>query len=85
MSDGYVGHLGSGRIRPAVDTLKAMATTLGVLYGRLAMDAGYITAAEFENPLDEAQLARLNEIGDLSADEWESVRDFARYVRSRRG
>ena len=68
MSDGYVGHLESGRFRPNVPTL----------------EAGYITAEEFENPIDEGQLARLNEIDDLTDREWESVRDFARYVKSRR-
>ena len=84
LSDGYVGHLESGRMRPTVETLKALAAVLGLLYGQLAVVAGYITEEEFESPIDEAQLARLSEIGDLSPEEWESVRDFARYVRSRR-
>ena len=84
MSDGYVGHLESGRFRPNVDTLKALSTALGIGYGRLAVEVGYITPEEFGNPIEESQLARLNEIGDLTEQEWESVRDFARYVRSRR-
>ena len=84
MSEGYVGHLESGRIRPNVETLKALAATLGLVYGQLAVDAGYITQEEFDNPIDERQLARLSEIGDLNDDEWESVKDYARYVRSRR-
>lgn len=83
-SEGYVGHLESGRIRPAVNTLKAIAAALGLLYGELAVSAGYITRVEFENPIDDRQLTRLNEIGDLTDDEWLSVQDFARYVRSRR-
>ena len=83
-SEGYVGHLERGSFRPSVDTLKALSAALGLLYGELAMRAGYITQEEFENPIDGAQLARLNEIGDLTEEEWESVRDFARYVRSRR-
>ena len=83
-SEGYVGHLESGRIRPNIETLKELATVLGLVYGQLAVDAGYITRAEFESPIDERQLARLAEIGDLAEEEWESVRDFARYVRSRR-
>ncbi len=83
-SEGYVGHLESGRISPAVNTLMAIAATLGLLYGELALNAGYITRVEFENPIDDRQLARLNEIGDLTDDEWGSVQDFARYVRSRR-
>ena len=85
MSDGYVGHLEGGRFRPNVQTLKALSAVLGLTYGQLAVEAGYITRDEFENPIDEGQLARLNEIGDLTEQEWESVRDFARYVRSRRG
>ena len=84
MSEGYVGHLESGRFRPTTDTLKALSSVLGLLYGQLAVEAGFITREEFENPIDEGQLARLNEIGDLTDEEWESVRDFARYVRSRR-
>ena len=84
MSDGYVGHLESGRFRPNVQTLKALAEALAVSYGRLAVEAGYITPEEFDNPIDEGQMARLNEIDDLTEREWESVRDFARYVRSRR-
>ena len=48
------------------------------------MEAGYITQEEFDSPIDDSQLARLNEVSDLTTDEWESVKDFARYVRSRR-
>ena len=84
MSEGYVGHLESGRFRPTIQTLKALASTLGLLYGQLAVEAGYITANEFENPIEDEQLARLNEVSDLTSEEWESVKDFARYVRSRR-
>ena len=84
MSEGYVGHLERGSFRPSVETLKALSAALGLLYGELAIRAGYITQAEFENPIEGAQLARLNEIDDLTGEEWESVRDFVRYVRSRR-
>ena len=84
MSQGYVGHLESGRFRPTVRTLKALAVALGLLYGALAVEAGYITAEEYESPLEDEQLARLHEVSDLTDDEWESVRDFARYVRSAR-
>ena len=84
MSEGYVGHLESGRFRPTIQTLKALASALGLLYGQLAVEAGYITANEFENPIEDEQLARLNEVSDLTGEEWESVKDFARYVRSRR-
>ena len=84
MSEGYVGHLESGRFRPTVATLKSLSITLGLTYGVLAVEAGYITREEFENPLDDTQLARLNEVADLTDVEWESVKDYARYVRSRR-
>ena len=84
MSQGYVGHLESGRFRPTVGTLKALASALGLLYGALAVEAGFITAEEYESPLEDEQLARLHEVSDLTDDEWESVRDFARYVRSTR-
>ena len=78
------GHLESGRFRPTVETLKSLAAALGLLFGELAVQAGYISQDEFENPIDEARLARLNEIDDLTDEEWDSVRDFARYVKSRR-
>ena len=84
MSEGYVGHLERGGIRPNVETLKALAGALGLVYGELAVAAGYISRKEYESPIDDRQLARLTEIGDLSDEEWESVRDFARYVRSKR-
>ncbi len=84
-SEGYVGHLERGGIRPNVDTLKSLSSALGLVYGELAVAAGYITREEYESPIDGGQLARLTEIGDLTEEEWESVRDFARYVRSKRG
>lgn len=84
MSEGYVGHLERGTIRPGVETLKALATVLGLVYGELAVAAGYLTREEYESPIDQRQLARLTEIGDLTDVEWDSVKDFARYVRSRR-
>ena len=84
MSEGYVGHLESGRFRPTVQTLKALSSVLRILYGELAVQAGYITRHEFESPIDDVQLARLNEISDLTGEEWESVKDFTRYVRTRR-
>ena len=83
MSAGYVGHLESGRSRPTTTTLRRLSLALGLLYGDLALEAGYITRQEFESPIDDQQLARLVEISDLTDDEWDSVKDFARYVRSR--
>ena len=83
-SEGYVGHLERGIFRPDPESLKALSTVLELSYGELAIGAGYISREEFDNPIDDVRLARLNEIGDLNEEEWESVRDFARYVRSRR-
>ena len=83
MSEGYVGHLESGRIRPNVETLRSLSAVLGLLYGRLAMDAGLITQDQFDSPIDDKRLARLTEIEDLTDEEWGSVQDFVRYVRSR--
>lgn len=84
MSDGYAGHLETGRFRPAVETLKGLAGVLGLSYVELAVLAGYISPDELEYPVGEGALARLGEVDDLTDEEWESVRDFARYVRSRR-
>lgn len=83
-SDGYLGHLESGRFRPTAETLKDLAAALDLPYGQMAMAAEYISAEEFENPLDDRQLARLHEVEDLTDDEWNSAKDFMRYIRSRR-
>ncbi len=85
MSEGYIGHLERGQFRPSVRALKALSENLGLLYGQLALLSGYITEAEFDSPIEPSQLARLNEVSDLTDEEWESVRDYARYVRSKRG
>ena len=71
-------------ILPRPETLKRLAQAMGVPMGRLLVLAGYITPEEYETPIKETDLARLYEVGDLSDDEWEQVRDFTRYVRSRR-
>ena len=71
-------------ILPRPETLKRLAQAMGVPVGRLLVLAGYITPQEYETPIKETELARLYEVGDLTDDEWEQVRDFARYVRSRR-
>ncbi len=65
-------------------TLRKLAAAMGVPVGQLLVVAGYITEEEYESPIRETDLARLYEIGDLSAEEWEQVRDFARYVRGKR-
>ena len=84
MSDGYAGHLETGRFRPTVETLRGLADALEVSYGELAVIAGYISPEELESPVGESALARLGEVDDLTDEEWESVRDFVGYVRSRR-
>ena len=68
--------------RPA--TLRKIAEAMGAPLGRLLVLAGHLTEEEYETPIRESDLARLYEVGDLDADEWEQVREFARYVRSKR-
>ena len=69
---------------PRPETLKRLATAMGVPVGQLLVLAGHITSEEYLVPIRETDLARLYEVGDLSSEEWEQVREFARYVRSRR-
>ena len=69
---------------PRPSTLRKLAGVMGVPVGQLLVLAGHITEEEFRTPIQESDLARLYEIGELTDEEWEQVRDFARYVRSRR-
>ncbi len=69
---------------PMPSTLRKVAEAMGVPLGRLLVLAGHLNEEEYETPIKESDLARLYEVGDLDADEWEQVRDFARYVRSKR-
>ena len=84
MSEGYVGHLEGGRIRPNVKTLKSLSEVLGLVYSEIAVKSGYITRNELESPINDHQLKRLNEVNELTDDEWKFVREFTRYIRSRR-
>ena len=70
---------------PRPSTLKKLATAMGVPLGELLVRAGHLTQEEYETPIQGADLARLYEVGDLTDAEWEQVREFARYVRSKRG
>lgn len=69
---------------PRPVTLKKIAGAMGVPVGKLLVLAGHLTQEEYVEPIRETDLARLYEVGDLTADEWEQVLDFARYVRSKR-
>ena len=69
-------------LRPA--TLRKLATAMGVPLGELLVLAGHLTRDELENPIKETDLARFYEFGDLTAVELEEVKDFARFVRSKR-
>lgn len=69
---------------PMPSTLRKVAEAMGVPLGRLLVLAGHLNEEEYETPIKESDLARLYEVGDLDSDEWEQVRDFARYVRSKR-
>ena len=57
---------------------------MGIPVGQLLVLAGHITEEEYQTPIQQSDLARLYEIGELTEDEWEQVRDFARYVRGKR-
>lgn len=70
---------------PRPETLKRLAGAMGVPVGKLLVLAGHLTPEEYETPVQETDLARLYEVGDLTDEEWEQVKEFARYVRSRRG
>ena len=69
---------------PRPPTLKRIAMAMGVPVGHLLVLAGHITPEEYQSPIHDTELARLYEVGDLTAEEWEQVRDFARYVRGKR-
>lgn len=72
------------RVSPTAQTLRKLATAMNVPVGKMLVLSGHLTEEEFETPIKEADLARLYEVGDLNAAEWDQVRDFARYVRSKR-
>ena len=57
---------------------------MGLPVGRLLVLAGHITEEEYQVPIKESDLARLYDVGDLTDEEWEQVRDFARFVRGKR-
>ncbi len=84
MSDAYASHLESGRIQPTVQTLRNIASTLRLPYGRLALLAGYLDNDVYDTPNTQDYMKRLTDIGDLNDEEWKSVLDFARYIRSKR-
>ena len=84
MSDAYASHLESGRIQPTVQTLRNIASTLRLPYGRLALLAGYLDKDAYDTPNTQDYMKRLTDIGDLNDEEWKSVLDFARYIRSKR-
>ena len=84
MSPAYTAHLESGRIQPAVETLKRIASTLGLPYRQLAFLAGYIDHEIRDDSIEAEDAERLNEVRDLTGKEWESVLDFARYIRTKR-
>ena len=84
MSDAYASHLESGRIQPTVQPLRNIASTLRLPYGRLALLAGYLDKDVYDTPNTQDYMKRLTDIGDLNDEEWKSVLDFARYIRSKR-
>ena len=85
MSPAYAAQLESGRIQPSVKTLNRIASTLKIPYRQLALLAGYIYDEVDTDSIKGEYAERLNEIRDLTRKEWESVLDFACYIRSKRG
>ena len=79
-----VGALLNHGVMPRPSTLKKIASAMGVPVGRLLVLAGHITPEDYETPIKQTDLARLYEVGDLTDEEWDQVRDFARYVRTKR-
>ena len=69
---------------PRPETLRKLARAMGVPVGQLLVLAGHISQEEYDSPVQQTDLARLYEVGDLSDEEWEEVREFARFVRSKR-
>ena len=69
---------------PQPTTLRKLADAMGAPLGKLLVLAGYLSEEEYVTPIQESDLARLYEVGDLDMGEWEQVREFARYVRSKR-
>lgn len=69
---------------PRPSTLRKLADAMGLPVGQLLVLAGHITEEEYTTPIGPTDLARLYDISDLSDEEWDQVRDFARYVRGKR-
>ena len=69
---------------PRPSTLRKLANAMGLPVGQLLVLAGHITEEEYTTPIGPTDLARLYDVSDLSDDEWDQVRDFARYVRGKR-
>ncbi len=84
MSNAYVAHLEGGKIQPSVKTLRNISTTLGLPYNRLALLAKYIDESIFTQPVNTDDSMRIRAIADLTDEEWQSVLDYANYIRSKR-
>jgi transcriptional regulator with XRE-family HTH domain len=84
MSNAYVAHLEGGKIQPSVKTLRNISTTLGLPYNRLALLAKYIDESIFTQPVNTDDTMRIRAIADLTDEEWQSVLDYANYIRSKR-
>jgi transcriptional regulator with XRE-family HTH domain len=69
---------------PRPVTLKKLATAMGVPLSELLVRAGHLSREDLETPIRPTDLARLYEFGDLSEAELDEVKEFARFVRSKR-
>lgn len=72
------------RISPTAQTLRKLAGAMNVPVGKMLVLSGHLTQDEFDNPVKEADMVRLYEVGDLDEAEWEQVRDFSRFIRAKR-
>ena len=69
---------------PRPSTLRKLAGAMGLPVSELLFRAGHLSRDEIENPVRATDLARLYEFGDLTEEELSEVKEFARYVRSKR-
>ena len=83
MSSSYVSHLEKGSIQPRLPTLRKISHALELNFTQLAILAGYIEpqSVGFSSSHN---LDRVTQLGDLTREEWETVRDFLAYIRSKR-
>lgn len=82
LSRGYIGDLESGRANPSLATLRVLARTLSVPVEHLLSDG-----APQEITFDAAGVQvhlRGQGAQELAEEDWQAIRDFVEFVRSKR-